>query len=111
MAPNSILIRPSKVISIEEGLNNTIRDFFLEQNYPNPFNPSTTISFSIPKAENVKLEIYSITGELIEKIIDQKIKAGSYEYNWNSGNLPSGLYLYKLSTEFHNESKKMVLIK
>lgn len=111
MAPNSILIRPSKVISIEEGLNNTIRDFFLEQNYPNPFNPSTKISFSIPKAENVKLEIYSITGELIEKIIDQKIKAGSYEYNWNSGNLPSGLYLYKLCTEFHNESKKMVLIK
>lgn len=110
-APNSILFRPSKVISVEEGSTNAANEFTLGQNFPNPFNPSTKINFTIPKPVNVRLEIYSITGEFIEGIINQKLKPGKYEYSWNAGDYPSGIYYYKLSSENRSESKKMVLVK
>lgn len=111
LAPNSILFRPSKVISIEEGSNNVAEEFTLGQNFPNPFNPSTKINFTIPKPVSIRLEIYSITGEYIERLLNQKLKPGKYEYDWNAGDYPSGIYYYKLSSENRSESKKMVLVK
>ena len=50
----------------------------MEQNYPNPFNPSTTISFSIPNAENVSLKIYNILGSEITTLLNENLNAGSY---------------------------------
>ncbi len=51
--------------------NNTevVREFSLDQNYPNPFNPVTTISFSLPEAGNVKLEIFDALGQRLEILI------------------------------------------
>lgn len=85
--------------------------FSLYQNYPNPFNPSTTINFDIPKKGNVKLEIFDLSGKLIEELLNEEKTAGTYSMNFNAENLSSGVYIYKLqSTEF-SQSRKMMLIK
>jgi hypothetical protein len=83
----------------------------LSQNYPNPFNPTTTIVFTILKSEHVRLKIYSLLGETIERLVSEKLQAGTYSYTWNSTNLPSGLYMYRLDAGNFVETKKMVLVR
>ncbi|HWA06488.1 MAG TPA: T9SS type A sorting domain-containing protein [Ignavibacteria bacterium] len=85
--------------------------FSVSQNYPNPFNPSTQISFDIPLATHVNLIIYDQIGREIEILMDEYISPGSYKYEWNAANYPSGIYFYKLQAGDYVETKKMVLIK
>ncbi len=86
-------------------------NFELKQNYPNPFNPITTISFSIPKSSIVKIIIYSILGEEIMKIINQKMEAGHYLTKWDASEYPSGIYFYRLETSDFTDTRRMILIK
>ena len=88
----------------------------LSQNYPNPFNPNTKIRFSIASeknngTQNVKLIVYDLLGKEIVKLADNKLSAGSYEVEFNGGNLPSGIYYYRLSADNYIEAKSMILIK
>jgi hypothetical protein len=90
--------------------------FRLYQNYPNPFNPATKILFNLPKISNVKLIIYNILGQEVIRLVDEKLKPGKHTYQWNGtdryGNkVSTGVYFYRLETEFKTEVKKMVLLK
>lgn len=83
----------------------------LKQNYPNPFNPSTTITFSLPKAENVKLIIYNILGEKVNIVVDNQLAPGNYKFRFDAANLPSGVYFYNLKAGEFSETKKMLLLR
>jgi photosystem II stability/assembly factor-like uncharacterized protein len=75
---------------------NLNQNFILYQNYPNPFNPETLISYSLPEESFIELELYDVKGERI-MTIDKGIKsAGFYQHQFNSANLSSGIYLYRL---------------
>ncbi len=89
---------------------NPASGFALEQNYPNPFNPSTTIRFSIPQSSNVKLSVYNVVGQEISVLINGTIEAGSHEATFNTVNLSSGVYLYKLQCEGLTLMKKMLFL-
>lgn len=86
-------------------------EFALEQNYPNPFNPSTSIRYSTPKETSVKLEVYSIVGEKVATLVDQKQAAGLHSVQFEPSNLGSGFYVYKLTTNEASLSKKMMLVR
>jgi hypothetical protein len=86
--------------------------YSLEQNYPNPFNPTTTIEFSLPEdVENVRLTIYNALGEKVAELVNGKMEAGRYRYQWNAGNVATGLYIYELKTNKFSSVKKMMLLK
>ncbi|RKX19893.1 MAG: hypothetical protein DRP35_06955 [Candidatus Zixiibacteriota bacterium] len=90
--------------------------FKLCQNYPNPFNSETSIKFEIPKSTYVNLSIYNILGQKVVTLVDEILKIGSYSINWQSSNnsgfqVPSGIYFYKIRTDYNQSVKKMVLIK
>lgn len=91
--------------------------FDLYNNFPNPFNPSTIIKFDIPKDSQVRLEIFNLLGELVETIFNGDYKAGSYQTQWDAKHLSSGVYIYKLSVQYSDNSgsnlavKKMILMK
>ncbi|MFN3695487.1 MAG: T9SS type A sorting domain-containing protein, partial [Ignavibacterium sp.] len=87
------------------------KDYTLEQNYPNPFNPSTHISFTLPKQSNVTLTIYNQIGEVVAQLVNQKLEAGTYIYNWNAKGMSSGIYLYELQADGFKQTKKMSLLK
>ena len=96
----------------------TPKGFKLYQNYPNPFNPLTKIRFELPKSSFVKLIVYNILGKEIGTLVNEKLKAGSYEVSWDGSRLPSGIYFYRLMTmpdgrkaEDYSETKRMILIK
>ncbi len=85
--------------------------FQLAQNFPNPFNPSTTISYSIAEDANVKLELYSVTGQLVKTLLSQPQARGSYSVTFSAENLSSGMYIYRLTAGTNVQVKKLVLLK
>jgi len=91
--------------------NNIPNDFVLNQNYPNPFNPSTVISFGLPSASEVTIEIYSTMGQLVKTIAKGTYPAGNHSVKFNAGSLSSGVYLYKINAGNFTETKRMVLVK
>jgi hypothetical protein len=95
--------------SIDDGL--LARGFELEQNYPNPFNPSTTIPFQIAEGSNVSLRIYNMLGQEVATLVDGFLPAGRHEARWEAGDLPSGMYLYRLVNEKNVQARTLTLIK
>jgi hypothetical protein len=85
--------------------------FALKQNYPNPFNPSTTIEFDLSRGQFASLVIYNTLGQEVATLLNGELTAGSYKVDFNAGQLPSGVYFYKLSTSDFTSVKKMVLTK
>ena len=83
----------------------------LYQNYPNPFNPNTTISFDLPKTSEVSLKVFDILGEELGTLVNDKLSAGSYSYDWDASNLASGVYWYRLQAGHYVKTRKMVLMK
>lgn len=68
----------------------------LDQNYPNPFNPSTTIGYSLPYSGEASITVYNTLGQNIAEILHRYVDAGSFKTEWNAGNLPGGVYFYRL---------------
>ncbi len=92
-------------------LPNTI---ILFNNYPNPFNPTTTISYSLPEAGKVNLEVFNILGQSVGILVDEYQVAGLHRVEWSAeANRPiaSGLYIYRLTAGDFTETKKMMLLK
>ncbi len=89
----------------------TPKAFELSQNYPNPFNPTTTIDFSIAENDYVSLKIYDLLGRQVATLVNQKMRPGSYSFDWNAENVASGVYLYTLSVGDKIDIKKMQVLK
>ena len=85
--------------------------FELTGNYPNPFNPQTTIAFSMPEAAAVRLSVYDLLGRRVALLVDGNLSAGKHEVRFDATNLPSGQYLYRLSTPQGEFTKLMMLLK
>jgi N-acetylmuramoyl-L-alanine amidase len=92
------------------------RDFRLYQNYPNPFNPSTTISYRIPEAGVVSLDIFNIWGQTVRHLVGGMQAAGSYRIIWDGRDeagrpVASSIYFYRLRAGIRMETRKMTLIR
>jgi hypothetical protein len=86
-------------------------NFLLQQNYPNPFNPVTTITFTIPKRSLVTLKVCSVLGQEVTTLTQGQMQPGEYSLRFDGSALSSGIYLYRLTTEYSSSVRKMALIK
>jgi hypothetical protein len=91
--------------------NNRANGYKLFQNYPNPFNPATNIKFGIPENGVVIIKVYDVLGKEIAALVNEKLKAGTYEIKFSNDRLPSGVYFYRLVTDNFSETRKMILMK
>lgn len=90
--------------------------YSLNQNYPNPFNSKTRIKFGIPlsplyESGFVTLKIFDILGREITVLVNEQLKPGMYEVDWDASNYTSGVYYYQLIAGDYTETRKMVLVK
>ncbi|MBN1406340.1 MAG: VCBS repeat-containing protein [Calditrichaceae bacterium] len=103
------------IVGIKDTQESILNDFVLYQNYPNPFNPSTTIRYSVETqnlaSQQVELSIYNLVGQKVATLVNKKQPAGSYEVLWNTGDLSSGVYLYRLQAGNQAQTKRMILLK
>lgn len=86
-------------------------NFYLKQNYPNPFNNLTTTPYFLKNDSRVELNVYSITGELIEKLVDKYQVAGEHKIVWDASEYNSGIFFIRLKVNNHYKVKKCIFIK
>ena len=84
--------------------------------YPNPFNTTTSISFELPVSEHVTIDIYTITGQRINRLTDKRFHPGTNIVHWNGLSdtgeaVASGLYFYRISTKTTAATGKLLLLK
>jgi len=90
--------------------------FTLDQNYPNPFNPATTISFAIPQAGDVRLDIFDILGRKVKMLINKKLPSGRYTLTWDGADksgqpVASGIYFFRVQYSETSLTRQMLLLK
>lgn len=86
-------------------------NYKLYQNYPNPFNPVTKIRFDLTNENITTLKIYDNLGREVITLLNKPMKPGTYDIEFNSIGLSSGIYYYKLSAGNYFSVKTMVIIK
>jgi hypothetical protein len=85
--------------------------FSLRQNYPNPFNPVTQIEFEVPFASEIRLEVFDVLGRSVRVLADGLYGAGAHSVSFEASDLPSGLYMYRLTSADYVQTRSMQLVK
>ncbi|MEL6820502.1 MAG: FlgD immunoglobulin-like domain containing protein, partial [Calditrichota bacterium] len=90
--------------------------FALNANYPNPFNPTTTISYDVREASDVRVSVFNMLGQEVRTLVSGKQAAGTHEVVWDATNnlgeaVSSGIYLYQLQAGDFVQTRKMILLK
>lgn len=70
----------------------------LEQNYPNPFSRSTTIEYTVPEKQTVRIEVFDALGRRVRTLVDEVKDPGTYTLKLDADALSSGTYFYRLET-------------
>jgi len=105
----SLLYEPTETVITANTLLPKIHRLY--PNYPNPFNPSTKIKFDLPYPEFVQIEVYNILGQRVKSLLNKKMNGGNHSVDFNSKNLSSGVYYYRIEAGEFQDVKKMILIK
>ena len=94
------------------GVKTKMPEFYkLSQNYPNPFNPTTQISFGLKQEGFTTLTIYDMLGRQVATLVNRNMPAGYHSVEFSGANLPTGMYIYRLTSGDFFSMKKMMLMK
>ncbi len=85
--------------------------FVLHANYPNPFNPTTTIRFDLDVPGFTTLRIYNLLGQAVATLVAEPLPVGAYEMVFDASGLPSGPYVYRLTSGRFSQQRMLMLIK
>ena len=101
----------SLLVGVNEGSIELPKEYSISQNYPNPFNPITKIKFALPQNAMTKIIIYDLLGREVQTLINNELRAGYHEINFDGGNFHSGVYFYRIQAGNFIQTKKMILMK
>ncbi len=79
--------------------------------YPNPFNPTTSVDFTLAKANRVAIKLFDLTGREVMVVRNERLGAGSYRETIDCSHLATGTYFLKLTAGNNEAVRKIVLIK
>ena len=85
--------------------------FRLRRNAPNPFNPATVVSYDLPEAADVRIEVYNAIGQHVETLLLAHQQAGRHQITWDAEGAASGLYLLVVQAGDVRETMKMLLLR
>lgn len=83
----------------------------LSQNFPNPFNAQTVIAYSLPSQSHVRITVYNLLGQSVETLVNADESAGDHQVTWNAGDVPTGVYFYRIEAADFTATRKMLLAK
>ena len=79
--------------------------------YPNPFNPKTTISFAIPEASNVTIEVFNLNGRRVSTLVNNAMLPGYHNVIWNGDSHSTGVYFVQMVAREFIFTQKLMLVK
>ena len=88
----------------------TVNEYALHGNYPNPFNPVTEIAFDLPEAGAVSLKVFDLMGREVAVLVNGEKPAGQHAISFDARDLPSGMYICRMTANEFTASHKMMLI-
>jgi len=86
-------------------------NFRLDSAHPNPFNPSTTFRYQLPERSLVEIIAYNLLSQEVKRLVKEQKSAGTYSVVWNAENLPSGIYLIRMTAGDYHKVQKCILLK
>ncbi|MDZ7372617.1 MAG: T9SS type A sorting domain-containing protein [candidate division KSB1 bacterium] len=98
-------------VGVERQTAEVPTSFSVAQNYPNPFNASTCIRLDLPSACRVRIRVVNVRGEEVATLFDGRKPAGTHTVIFEAGDLPSGVYVYRVEAEGQVRVGKMILQK
>lgn len=102
---------PCVISDVDDNPAPVISEFSLEQNFPNPFNPTTTISFTLSRADMTTLKVFDVLGRNAATVDLGRMDAGRHTVTFDGSNLSSGVYFYQVESGVANATRKMLLLK
>jgi len=86
-------------------------EFGLTGLYPNPFNSILRVAFALTEASEARVAVYDLGGRAVAELASGRMTAGSHSVVWRAGDVPSGIYIVKLSAKGEARSAKALLLK
>ena len=68
-------------------------------NYPNPFTDWTYIEYTMAGSGHVTVQIFDLLGRELTTLVDEQQSAGEHRVRWTDPKIPSGMYLYRITSE------------
>jgi hypothetical protein len=84
--------------------------FVLGQNYPNPCNLMTKIALHIPQAGHVSVTVLNVSGEKVATLVDRMLQPGQHDLTWNTKDVASGVYFYKVQAGSASSTRRMLVV-
>jgi len=99
-----------------EGVELLPKVYDLYQSYPNPARDGASIRYALPKASQVSLSVYNITGQLIRRLVNTDQKAGYHAVRWDGRDeygrrVSNGVYLYRMEAGEFRKTRKLVVVR
>jgi hypothetical protein len=107
----NLVIRVGSPVLVDDNFTVLLAHHSLLQSYPNPFNPEASIRFYVPQPSFVSLRVYDMLGHEVDRLVDRRVDAGYHVASFDGRNRPSGVYVYRLSSDGKSWSGKMVLLR
>ena len=83
----------------------------LRKVFPNPFTSSTTIQFDLSGAAHVSLQVYDVSGRMVESLADGELINGRHSVVLDKGDLVPGMYIIVLKTGTAVETRNCILLR
>jgi hypothetical protein len=100
-----------KVVRIEEEIFHVPSHIELGQNYPNPFTGSTTITYQLDESQDIRLDVFDLLGRRLKTLENGFVQAGNHQVVFDATSLPSGIYMYRLTTGENSSIRQMVVLR
>jgi len=98
-------------LDAEEDVHFTPESFVLHPAYPNPFNPSANFTLDVVRTQDIELQVFDITGRLVETLHSGRLNAGSHHFIWSPLTAASGMYFVRAHSTDLSQTIKLVLLK
>ena len=79
--------------------------------FPNPFTDQAKLNYELDGKTQVEINLYNSSGELIQTLLSEQQEAGKQELQFSPGNLPVGIYFYRITTDSKQATGRMILMK
>jgi hypothetical protein len=108
---DSIQYTNSTLVSSVREPGIVVNDYSLLQNYPNPFGSSTIIRYAVPSRQMVTVDIVNSIGQVVAVPVNEVEEAGLYHFAFDAGNLPNGVYVYRMHAGTTTISRTMSIVR